>query len=327
VRAPTLLFSLLSGIAYAGDPSTDVRPGEFFQRLSGDVVLSNKIDPAWGIGPLDVTGEPGDVRDDVLMEQAVDLDRLPRDLRRWRGQSLRPLDGRGPACTAKIVELRLVGSYIPVGDPTRWERIDKDHQPPGVRRAWRRSRRLLVGRLSRDCGGTYWQRADATPPASMTWGKRADDALRALALAEFHRLPEYQAVQKSWEASTGRRTGESAPEGMPRDGLYEREATTVLRFDLPGVTLVTHFAYAFKEGFYDGLLAVWELRGGEHPSLSPRHILKGGAMPQQTWPTIAVDLRQNGRFLFVYKGGRCQGALYETERGLIDQPAFGIDFD
>jgi hypothetical protein len=304
MRALACVVVMVSSVVHA-EPAAPVAPEELRHELFDRIVIADaKRD--WGTGAISVVHVPSEHDTRLVMTRAIDPKRVPGALRAWQGAKL--LAGRdGPTCASDVGMLHLLAVIEPGSELGFWSGATEPLPARGRALAtWNDSHVWLAGELSDTCDGRTWVRA-ADLPAPATVAPTIDvGPLHDQAIAAFRALPAYRTVQ-----ARARGAGEWEAGG---DGPYP-----VLRFDLPGQTLVTHVAHAHIGRADEQVLAVWELRDGPQPELTLRQVATTAALPRSpVGLQFAMDLRGDGRVLFGYATRDSRGALYEVGHKLVD---------
>jgi ketosteroid isomerase-like protein len=255
------------------------------------VVLSTAPDEAWASGAPRLLREDGGVR---VVSRAVDAERLPPELRRWRGQAVRLLTDRGgPGCEGTVRGFRVVTQVVPhFGMAQEWQ--EKGAAPAEIaKEVWGlgQEARVLVGDVEtsgKGCERATWARPAGLPVPVMAAPEEPDAALRAAALAAFRKLPEHGAHQKAYDEFWR----ESKPAGKkPRYwDQHEGGAPTVKVLRLGQVTLVTVQAQEMVScaEFMASLWAVFRVEG------KGLKLRQEGETPQTITPRAIVDLDGDG---------------------------------
>jgi len=292
----------VSSVAHAAPAS--IAAEELRHDLFDQVVLAD-AGRDWGTGAITVEHAPSEHDVRLVMTRAIDPARVPAGLRAWRGRKVTV--GRDTAtCAAQITGLHLLAVIEPGSELGFWDGAVRPLPPHGaVLSIWNDSHAWLVGELSGDCLGRTWVRAAnlKVPPGAAP--KIVAGPLRDEAIAAFRALPAYRSVQArfhgpgDWDASSG--------------------VDPVLRFELPDRTVVSHTAHVRDGQLDEHLLVTWELRSNARPALKLRSIATTSALPPSPLGlTFAMDLRSDGRMLFIYATGESRGALYEVGDKLVD---------
>ena len=304
MRAFAWVVVMVSSAVHA-EPAAQVAPEELRHELFDRVVIADaKRD--WGAGPISVVHVPSERDTRLVMTRAIDPKRVPGALRAWQGAKL--LAGRdGSTCTSEVGALHLLAVTEPGSELGFWNGATDPLPARGpVLAAWNGSHVWLAGELSDTCDGRTWVRAADLPVPATVAPRIESGPLHDQALAAFRALPAYRAVQARFRGTGEWDAGE--------DGLYP-----VLRFDLPGHTLVTHVANARIGRADEQVLAIWDLSDGAQPELTLRQVATTAALPRlPVGLQFAMDLRGDGRVLFGYATRDGRGALYEVGHKLID---------
>ena len=299
-----------SAVAYA-QPSVPIAPDELRYMLLERVVIAD-AQRNWGAGPITVKHVPSERDTRLWMTREIDPRRVPAAVRAWQNRKL-VAGSDSPPCNTEVTELRLLAVTETESELGFWSgAIDPLPARGAVLATWNASHVWLVGELSNDCPGKIWLRAadrklPATAVASVVSGP-----LRERVLDAFRALPAYRAVQnrahgaRPWDASDY--------------GPYP-----VLRFDLPGLHLVAHLATGHVGRSDAWLLAVWEVSDAAQPELALRRVATTAALPRVPFSLdLAIDLRGDGRVLFIYETRDSRGALYELGDQLVDVAALRL---
>jgi hypothetical protein len=293
-----LWLVVVSSVARASPPP--IAPEELRHVVFDRVVIADaKAD--WGTGPITVEHGPceHDVR--LVMSRELDPKHVPAALRAWNGRKIAVGADR---CAAAITSVHLLAVTETEHESGFWDRARDPLPARGeVLSTWNASNVWLVGEFV-GCGGRPWIRAAELKPPAMAAPTLIADKLRDDALVEFHALPAYRSVQARFHGSGEWEAADS--------GAYP-----VLRFDLPGRTLLSHAADIHQHGLTEHLLAIWELKDGKELVL--RHVATTSALPRRPFGLrLAIDLRGDGRVLFLYNTDESRGAFYEVDDTLVD---------
>ena len=99
----------------------------------------------------------------------------------------------------------------------------------------------------------------------------------------------------------------------------------VLRFDLPGHTLLSHAAHVHDGQLDEQLLVISELIDGSRPELKLRRIATTATLPHGPFGlTSAIELRGDDHILFSYAATNGRGALYEIGDKLVEVPSLRL---
>jgi hypothetical protein len=300
---------VLSSVAHAG-PSP-IGPEELRHELFDQVVIAD-AQRDWGTGAITVDHAPSEHDTRLVLTRAIDPKRVPAALRTWRGRKV-SVGLATPPCTLEVSELRVMAVTETNRETGFWDgAVDPLPARGAVLSTWNASHVWLTGELSGDCAGRRWVRAaDLKSPAfadqTMVSGPLCDQVLAA-----FRALPAYRAVQARFRGA-----GEwDAFDGGPR---------AVLRFDLPGHTLLSHAAYIHDGQLDEQLLVIWELIDGSRPELKLRRTATTATLPHGSFGlTAAIDLRGDDHVLFSYAAVNARGALYETGDKLVEVPSLRL---
>jgi len=292
---------LFSSVAHAA-PAT-VAPEELRHDLFDSVVIANAKE-SWGTGPITIVSVPSENDVRLVMTRAIEPKHVPAALRAWNGRAMTVGIGDS-TCTGKITDLHLLAVTETETESGFWDGARKPLPAKGaVLDTWRASDVWLVGTVSDKCVDGRWARAADLKVPPIAEPAAVTTQLRDQALAAFHTLPAYKALQSRFRASG---EWEAADGGL----------APVFRFDLPGLTLVTHAAYVHKDHFDEQLLAIWELRDGK--DLKLRLVATTTALPKQPFGLkLAFDLHRDGHVLFLFETNASRGALYESGGKLVE---------
>lgn len=258
--------------------------------LDRGVVLSTTPDEAWASGAPRLVRDDGGVR---VAARQVDPERLPPELRRWRGQPVRLLsDKAGPGCEGTVRGFRLLTQVVPhFGVAQAWQ--EKGAGPAEIaKEVWDlgQEARVLVGDVdtSGKCERATWARPAGLKVPAIAAPEEPDAALRAAALAAFRKLPEHGAHQKAYDEFWR----ESKPAGKkPRTwDQHEGGAPQVKVLRLGQVTLVTVQAQEVVScaEFMASLWAVFRVEG------KGLKLRQAAETPQTITPRAIVDLDGDG---------------------------------
>jgi hypothetical protein len=300
---------VLASAAHAGP--APIAPEELRHELFYHVVIA-EAERDWGIGPITIEHAPSEHDSRLAMARAIDPKHVPAALRAWRGRKLNA-GLATPPCIMEVTGLRVLAVTEPGREDGFWDDVVDPLPARGVvLSTWNRSHAWLAGELSGDCIGRTWARAADLKAPSMAEGSVVSGPLRDQALAAFRALPAYRTVKTHLRG---------AGEWDTLDGV----TLPVLRFDLPGRTLLSHVAYIHDGQLTEQLLVIWELRDGAPPELKLRQVATTAALPHVSFGLdSAFDLRGDGRVLFTYMADDERGALYETGAKLVDVPSLHL---
>jgi hypothetical protein len=301
---------VVSAMAYA-HPSVPIAPDELRHALFDRVVIAD-AHRDWGAGPITVEHAPSEHDTRLVMTRAIDPRRVPAAVRAWRNRKL-VADSDGPPCDTEVTALHLLAVIEPESELGFWSgAIDPLPARGAVLATWNASHVWLVGELSNDCPGRVWLRAADRKPPAIAAARVVSGPLRERVLDAFRALPAYRAVQN--------RADSALPWDASDDGPYP-----VLRFDLPGLHLVAHFASGPVGRSDARLLAVWELSDAVQPEFALRRVATTATLPRAPFGlSQAIDLRGDGRVLFTYATRDGRGALYELGDKLVDVAALRL---
>jgi hypothetical protein len=301
--------AVLASAAYA-DPAP-LAPEELRHELYDRVVIAD-AQRNWGTGPIKIEHAPCENDDRLVMSRAIDPRTVPAALQAWRGRKVTV----GPdvsTCASKVTELHLLAVIAPGSENGFWDYATAPLPARGpVLATWNEAHVWLAGELSDRCPTRTWVRAANLPAPAVAEPQIVTGPLHYKALAAFRALPAYRAV-----AARFRGAGEwEAADGSP---------SAVLRFDLPGRTLITHAADVSAGPLNEQLLVIWELVDGPRPALKLRRVATTAALPAlPPGLALAMDLRNDGRVLFAYETRDGRGALYEQGDKLVDVPSLRL---
>lgn len=299
---------VLSSVAHAGP--LPIAPEELRHELFDQVVIADaKRD--WGTGPIKITSVPSEHDVRLVMTRAIDPRRVPAALQSWRGRKV--IAGRDAAtCPSQVTGLHLLAVTEPETQSGFWDGAVAPLPARGpVLSIWNDSNVWLVGDLSDACLDRTWVRAANLKIPAVAAPSVVSGPLRDEALAAFRALAAYRDVQARFQGGG---------EWDAFDGLGP-----VLRFDLPGLTLISHAAHVHHEKLDEQLLVIWELHDDTRPELKLRQVATTASLPRlQVGLSFAMDLRGDGHVLFTYATGESRGALYEVGGKLIDVPSLRL---
>ena len=300
---------VLSSVAHAG-PSP-MAPEELRHELFDQVVIGD-AQHDWGTGAITVDHAPSEQDTRLVLTRAIDPKRVPAALRTWRGRKV--LVGLAtPPCTLEVTELRVMAVIEPKREAGFWDGAVAPLPARGaVLSMWNASHVWLTGELSGDCAGRRWVRAAELKSPMVADQTMVSGPLCDQVLAAFRALPAYRAVQARFR-------------GAGEWDAFDGGPSAVLRFDLPGRTLVSHSAYVHDGPLDEQLLVIWELREGSQPELKLRQIAATATLPHGPFGlTSAIDLRGDDHVLFSYAAASGRGALYEVGGKLVEVPSLRL---
>jgi hypothetical protein len=300
---------VLSSVAHAGP--APVGPEELRHELFDQVVIAD-AERDWGTGAITVDHAPSEHDTRLVLTRAIDPKRVPAALRARRGRKV--IVGLAtPPCTLEVSELRVMAVTEPNRETGFWDgAVDPLPARGTVLATWNASHVWLTGELAGDCAGRRWVRAAELKSPTFADQTMVSGPLCDQVLAAFRTLPAYRAVQARFRGD-GEWDGFA---GGPR---------AVLRFDLPGRTLISHAAYVHDGQLDEQLLVIWELVEGSRPALKLRRIAKTATLPHGAFGlTSAIDLRGDDHMLLSYAAANGRGALYETGDKLVEVPALRL---
>jgi hypothetical protein len=314
-KFPALLAAIIVVVvcckARAADPAEQGRRREHRSRsrkpwrLDGDavrrfafviddelVIARDLSADAWAAGrpryDRDAEPEP----DLIQMQRSVDMKKLPSEIARLAGTSVRLFDETGGKCEAKV------GRFL-----LRARLFDNHDRGDDAPSRWQQASRFLVAKLEgygEACVGATWARDSSLPEAPLAMATEAPPELRELALTAFGALPESRPIQRDFDDWARRQHN-------PTKGPWFRvNATTSVRVirSINGPVLVSMVAFRGEgrwacnlgdddSAIVEQLWALWEVTG---PDEAPRLVLRNHPA---RWTglkvTGAVDTDGDGR--------------------------------
>jgi ketosteroid isomerase-like protein len=213
-------------------------------------ILDDSPDAAWEAGAprMEDDGDPV-----ITSKRATGL---PPELAALAGKKLVVTSPGHAPCTATVKELRIVGAVTPHFSLKQEWREDNRSARKQAEEAWALSGKMLAAALD-GCSAedAAFARGAGRAPLPLVLPEKADEALRASAIAQLRKLPSWRALQKDYAADGGKSKWDAAAPGAEVD---------VDRWELPGRALVTVSAHAYEScaGFGGEVFAVYALAPG-----------------------------------------------------------------
>ena len=198
-------------------PSGQLDPAEFAHVVHDErstfVVLSTTPDTDhWAKGNAILMSKDSP----VIVRRDVDPAQLPKVLTRLTGRTMRLVGAKGEVCQGTLAKPFLLGRVEPhFGERSRWDGEEDDNggKTPALSEdrvaeiAWDMvsDGKLLVAELvetNGDCQDARFARATELAPLPMTAARRPAPALGSQAMTALRKLPAYEAIEKSYLASS-----------------------------------------------------------------------------------------------------------------------------
>jgi hypothetical protein len=252
---------------------------------------------AWGIGPVLVEWNADSFR--RLASRAVDAQRVPPEIRAWRGRKLSLFDAGGRKCQTTITGLRIASqrraddAESPTGRITlpasAWSAEDDHYQM----REFRPHLLLAEVDFPAPCRGALWGRPAERPLPKVTRARAPGKALMRAALRAFRRLPEYRELQAEFTAQRA----PSAPRHWDENQAASSSQRILRWFPSPsgrgGLMVVSSDSMNCGEGFVGHLYAIFTVDPIDRSR--PRLKLRTKGALEFFSPDAAFDIDGDGR--------------------------------
>jgi hypothetical protein len=298
---------------------------EYLPLVAGAAVLQASLDPAHSVGD----GKFRDARPDTATQSLfVARQGLKGAVGgQWRAlehEVLQLYAGAWPVCTAKVERLALQVAFQWLGEsglPGPYDGAPDTVRGATLARAvWHHdlAHPMLVAELRPvhgDCRGATWARSTRLPAPPIAAAMPAPRDWRDRGVYLLHKLPEWKAIQREYEAS-GART--SAARHWDRYQGEEPFITLIRGRDEAWLHVRAAVGESCGDAFADGLEALWRLTGEIDDPSRAKAVLRGVRPAWHTWPEMTLlggaDTDGDGELELLRDDGHVRGRLEAEER-------------